>query len=525
MNPRSGLSVALAVVITLTAAACHRKKASPKAVPTPPDGRPKLMPIAVKPAPHGPIAGAPQGELAARIEALTGAHTRLVWSETGPGMEGDPFSYGEEQTLGGIDTRDGRGVRTILPSQGNYSRPLLTLDGESILFSSFTITGKGRDKQTYWTTWRTDWAGSAPVPIADGLVLSVWRDPATGLEWVYCGRKLRGHRTASDVRQLWRFQLNAPDKQEMAYDDTPVSASDNVQLSRDGKRACALLPWPKGGIIKFDDNPPSGMKLTNGCWPSMAPDNSKVSWVFRGDHRSAIFFADDGERSWRVSFDAPCNVQGESYHPRWSNHARFMTLTGPYLAKKGEMPIHGSENRPEVYLGRFNDQATEMEGWVQVTATGTAKAYPDAWIAGGENSNLAISASASPSPTLAAPSWPQRREGLVYLWNDRSAANTWKGPDGRTRSADLEGNGPARHGRQGEMIFDGGFFKPEEEEDQELMARIKESTDLSFETLLCFDGSVSPHGWLFRLPALSARLQDGVISAIAGADVQQAKLP
>lgn len=42
------------------------------------------------------------------------------------------------------------------------------------------------------------------------------------------------------------------------------------------------------------------------------------------------------------------------YHPRWNNHVRFMTMTGPYINGEGGNKIGGGGKKVEIYLGRFS---------------------------------------------------------------------------------------------------------------------------------------------------------------------------
>lgn len=473
--------------------------------------------------------GAAVGEKGTQIESLTGAHTKIVWNECQTAGESDPFSEGMHQVLRGVDTRDGRGERTIVDKPGNYSRPILAADGNAILYSRREIVRKKGKKDLALTIFRTDWRGSSPQQIANGFLACAWRDPSTDVEWIYCTRKFKGHGANFVARQLWRFRSDDPKTEEMVYDDTPLSPTDNIQLSRDGRRACALIPWPKGGILELKTQPPSGRKLANGCWPSMAPDASGVMWVFHGDHRSATFFDGDGSRSWNVRFDAPCVANGEAYHPRWTNHPRFMVLTGPYTAKKaGDMALHSRGNQPDVYLGRFNERADKMEAWVQVSSPGASKGYPDAWIAGADTVNLRI-ASPSPQPAVAGAEidkWTRNTEGLLFLWQNRKAPNQWKDREGKTHSADLNGSGAARVGRFGELVFDGGAFQIDEEEAEGVAQRLQKGTDATFEALISADGGDWRNGWILQAPGFNVRFENNFLRVGNGdGQSRQAAMP
>jgi hypothetical protein len=460
----------------------------------------------------------PADEKSREIEALTGgAHTRVVWNECQTRDESDSFSHEADQTLNGIDTRDGLGERTILGVRGNYSRPVLTSDGEAILYTTRAMVRKKGGKDFVATIYRTDWNGSPPVELTQGYVVDTWRDPATGAEWVYCVRKfLSVHGPSLVARQLWRFRLDKPKAAEVVYDDSRITP-DNIQLSRDGKMACGQFPWPQGGVLHLDGRSPVLQKLLNGCWTSCAPDLSGVSWVFDGSHRAATFFAADAVRSWHVKFDPPFAVEGEAFHPRWTNHPRFMVLTGPYFAQSAADPaVHSDNNRPDVYLGRFNEQADKVEGWVKVSKAGLGKAYPDAWIAGGEKEDLRIArdkgkAQAASSESLR---WPARTDGLLFLWEDRKALNSWKDKSGHSHTADLVAAGAARFGRHGELVFSGGTFTLEGEDVDDAVKHLMATSDAAFEASL-LSAAADSEGWLLRAPDFAVYWEKGTLIATA----------
>jgi hypothetical protein len=89
----------------------------------------------------------------------------------------------------------------------------------------------------------------------------------------------------------------------------------------------------------------------------------------------------DRDERWKVSINNAPGIDGyEIYHPRWANHPRFLTLTGPYTVGSGANKIRGGGPQVEIYLGRFAEDFTSVESWVQVTNNQRADFYPDAWI-------------------------------------------------------------------------------------------------------------------------------------------------
>ncbi|MEY4483985.1 MAG: hypothetical protein RL693_1437, partial [Verrucomicrobiota bacterium] len=221
------------ILFSLCLASCRDKEEKTK----PSVKKPKLA--VVDEHPHNP---------SAEVEAFTGARTRMVWCEANKEGVSDTFALGERLALKGIDTGDGKGERLVLDALGNYSRPIMTTDGGSILYTDKNTVYKNKNKYFKPVIYRTDWKGSSPVKLAEGYATTCWRDPATGTEWVYAVTRLKPTRALQiEGKNLVRFPLNDPGKVELIYDETPVTP-DNIQLSRDGTRASGLFPWPNGGL-------------------------------------------------------------------------------------------------------------------------------------------------------------------------------------------------------------------------------------------------------------------------------------
>lgn len=404
------------------------------------------------------------------VEAYTGAHTRIVWSEVNKKDDSDSFALSDRLVLKGIDTRDGRGERPVLDVLGNYSRPILSSDGEVILYTDKNTKLKNNKKYYKPVIYRTDWKGSKPVKLAEGYAATCWRDPVTKTEWVYAVTHLKSTRALSlEGTALVRFPLNDPGKVEVLYDDTPVTP-DNIQLSRDGTRASGLFPWPNGGMFRIQDGKWTAQKLLNGCWTSHSPDNSGLFWIFDGEHHGVAMFANDGARSWQVSFNSKEGLIGkELYHPRWTNHPRFITFSGPYIKQsntKGSIINNGGVTS-QIYLAKFNETADKIESWLQVTNDKVAESYPDVWIAGADKVSLAGFSIPKLDPAAAAHEWPGKRDGLLLVWHDRQALNSFHTRDGKKMETILKSEGAGRFGRHQEMRLDGGSFLLEAEDESE----------------------------------------------------------
>lgn len=401
---------------------------------------------------------APKDEVSQNVEALTGARTRVVWSQHQKTKAADPYSHSESALLFALDTGDGRGARPLFSKQGNYYRPLISPDGATIVYTVKDVIKDAQGRKTYKTDIvRTDFEGTPPAPLAEGCAVDVWSDPRDGAAWVYAVRDYVPSEFISiQARQLVRFPLADPAKVEIVWDKTPISP-DNIQLSRDGTRASGQFPWPHSGrlLMKPDAKESAFVKLLTGCWPSMAPDDSGVSWVLDGAHKHATVFDADGSRSWTLDLSRAPGIDGsEIYHPRWTNHPRFITLTGPYRGEKdGTSTIGKGGLTSEVYIGKLNEKLDGFEGWASLTSNALGDNYPDVWIAGGEKQSLAGFGGGA-SPGGAKNAWPASKQGVVFLWENRNSSNTVTLADGKLVECNLSAQGAARFGRHLDMRLD-----------------------------------------------------------------------
>ncbi len=455
-------TLATAACLLLWLPACRKAPSEPTTPATVP------APTAPTPAAPAPIkTAAPTEAVSRQVETLTGAHTRAVWSHhLGTGTP-DPFCSGASHQLHGLDTQDGLGVRVLIEKKSNYSRPLITPDGETILFTRKIVTRPKEGDATKifdMTIMRTDWKGSAPTELAPGYALDVWRDPATQQLWVYAAQDVPPtHRTSWAADKMVRFRLDDPSTLETVWQETQISP-DNTQLSADGTRSSGQAPWPHGGQFLFDPAGHHFLPTVTGCWAGMAPDNSYLSWMLDGNHRLVtLFTAAPEKKTWRLKFsDLPGLEKGEIYHPRWTNHARFVTLTGPYLAERGgdEGSIISKGGRTaEVVIAKLNPTVTGFEGSVTLTQNQATDAYPDVWIAGGEDALL----EAFPQGlalTQIKQTWPTQTDQLIFLWEALGRPNQLRLADGKTLECYIEPQGSALFGHRLDMQLLSGAFRP-----------------------------------------------------------------
>ena len=321
----------------------------------------KLLDLRPVTTPGAPLCGAPG------LRVLTGTHARLVWMQALDPTSTDVSGSGDRFRLMGLDTDDGRGVREILPGPLACRKPLLTPDGQRVVC---TDVARGR-------VVVVDWDGTNRRYLANGFATDVRTDPATGRTWVYA---ITGPLTGADFsgKPLSRFDLAHPEVRETVWEQTEVSL-DNFQVSDDGRHAAGLFPWPQAGSADLRQG--TWAQIGDGCWTSLAPDQSGVMWIFDGSHRNLIFADPAAHATWQVPLSLAPGVGGfEVYHPRWGNHRQFFSMSGPYKSGEGDNRIGAAGRAVEIYAGRFSADLRRVERWVKVTTDEQPDFFPDLWI-------------------------------------------------------------------------------------------------------------------------------------------------
>ena len=295
--------------------------------------------------------------------ALTGVHTRLVWVQA----DGtDPNAEGDQLILMGLDTDDGRDERVILGERRSYVKPLFTPDGDRIVFSSRAVPGPPE-------AFIVNWDGSGLRKLADGFALDVWENPADGSAWVYLGTG----NEKWDFATVERFPVDAPASRELVWNNTMVSM-DTFEVSPDGRHAGGLFRWPEAGVATL----PNGevTRFGEGCWTSVTSVRGPLFWYFDGAHRNVTMVDVHTERRWMVNLNGASGFAGaEVNHPRWANHPRFFVISGPYN-QGGPNQARTGGKQAEIYLGRFAEDYTSVEGWARVTNNSGGDSYPDVWM-------------------------------------------------------------------------------------------------------------------------------------------------
>ncbi len=424
----------------------------------------------------GPVAAeSPSAEL----KKLTGARTKVVWVQDQSKRGRDVFAKGKDLLLMGFDTAGDGEPAPLLKKRGNYYKPLITPDGERVIFSD------RRARLVYVV----DFDGGDLRKLCSGAAADVWEDPDTGHTWVYVqGRngKLFTRAGDGDDQPIFRRRLDKPEISELVWKRTRVDI-DNFQLSRDGTRAGGLFPWRHGGVATLPNE--SWKKLGAGCWTSLAPDNSYLFWIFDGPHRTVYVSEADGSSRWKVNINNAPGIDGyEVYHPRWSNHVRFIAMTGPYKAKKGGNKIRGGGPAVEVYVGRFRGDFSGIEAWARVTDNSKGDFYPDAWIAGGPDSTVAATRrrtlkAEQERPLTPQKHWPGDREGLAYVWENVDAQNEVI-RDGKQIPCEAKLRGRAVYGPHFEARLGGGAMTASEADAKRLLTECRASERITVEALI-----------------------------------------
>ena len=416
------------------------------------------------------------------IEELTGVHTRVVWVQD-LGQGGNPGALGENLRLMGFDSRDGSGQRIILDGPANYAKPYITPRGDRVVYSDRT-----RD-----VVMVVNWDGSGLREVASGIGLAVWMDPHSGREWLYVGLGVDENRAPTRQR-MERVLLDDPGIRELVWDRTPVT-EDQVQLSIDGKMAGGTFPWPHAGVARLAEG--AWDRLAQGCWPSISPDDQYLFWVFDGSHRNLTMQRYGTDHRWQVPINTAPGIDGyEVYHPRWSNHPRFLVVTGPYIRGGGGNRIRTGGPEVSLHIGRFSEDFSTVEAWHRLTDDTLTDYYPDVWVASGLELIQAWAAEAEsqvktsphdaePHVGPSAPSTSAAPEdSLIFRWETASRAGVLFDPrNDRYRDAHLEPRGTARLTRHFAMDTSrGGHFVLDQADD--LLSALRETNQLSIEALI-----------------------------------------
>jgi hypothetical protein len=423
--------------------------------------------------PAGGLADAASGErLAAEILEMTGgARAKLVWQRRPSLFPGGGETRESTYSLVVFDT-DERKERELVPGPVSCANPGITPDGSGVVYSDIENR----------TSYLVSWDGKTRRKLLSGdffYAFGVWRDPKTGIDWLYAGDNFQPEKfmrvwgektealgiggkkeqafhewTQMSATAVKRYRLDNPGVGETVWDKSPVRT--RFRLSADGTRAGGAFPWPKQGVANLSEGT---WKLYGmGCMPDLAPDNSYRFYHLVGKHTALTMYDANGERT--DSVDLP--GEGHTWHPRWSNRVRFLTVTAPFLS--WSVPEKNMGNSSWTYFCAFSEDFKSFRKTVQITDPRMKGEVADgnavAWIAGADEGTVAPStpAVAPATPTAkGAPAWPADRDNLVFRWRNgnmvRNPALAFDENGKPIEAYALEGRGHAIVGARYEMIL------------------------------------------------------------------------
>lgn len=412
-----------------------------------------------------------------KAKSLVDAPYRVVWARDFENDGHDPFARKGGYKLMGFDSeRNGGEIFELLGNLSSYRKPMFTADGSQVVFTDYP----NNEMKI------VNWNGSGLTSLGTGMAMELWTDPEDGTEYLYYLDCKPGVGVLDFGRPLVRAALNPPGKKEVIYDETDLTL-DTFQLSADGKRAACLTPWPDASIMNLETRKIN--QVGTGCWVAMAPDNSYNMWVFDGAHKNLILRNPASRFPQKVYLSgAPGVDDAETYHPRWSNHPRIISMTGPYKNKGDAVNAIGGGGKIGVYVGRFNEDFTGIEAWLRLTSEETDQ-FPEVWVKGGEQAGVKepVAVAKSQGDAVSTERWPsaETMDGVQYIWaNSLSPNMNVIDVDGRpyfkcrNRLIDR-----ARYGQFGQGIFLNGGLTGLQMEDR-LADAVKKSGAFSLEMAL-----------------------------------------
>ena len=142
---------------------------------------------------------------------------------------------------------------------------------------------------------------------------------------------------------------------------------EGFNVSPDGRFAGGMWPWPDAGVADLAGK--TWKKFGEGCWTSLTYARGPLFWYFDGAHRNVTMVDVDAGAQWMVNINSAPGFDGaEVSHPRWTNHPRFLTMSGPYN-QGGANQVRSGGKQVEIHLGRFSADFSTVEAWAPRHAT------------------------------------------------------------------------------------------------------------------------------------------------------------
>ncbi len=402
------------------------------------------------------------GDIMVDLEPVTsGKRMKVTWVQSAKASTADTTAAGNELRLMGLDSASGKGIVALLPVVGSYFRPLILPNGNQVIY-----TDRSGEPKIY----AVPWDGGSPQELGPGVAVATWKEPVLNHEWIYAIEEIdHGARGGLFGKRLVRFKSDRSADREIVWAQTPIDA-DGFQLSRDGKRASALLPAPEVCRINFPDS--TWKKLASGAWPSLAPDDSYLAWSLEADSATLNFFQPNQPEAWALNLQnvAEIGAGNTLWHPRWSNDPTLITFTGPYPLAPSQPKFEAAKDgvNAEIFVARIGPTATELLNVVQITHNDRGDAYPDVWLENAQAESLANFPQAPEEIVVTSKlPWPANPAGLQFILThagkDTPLPASGNLSSGETRLARVIGHQSARFGKDWELDVSRGYFTADAE--------------------------------------------------------------
>lgn len=426
--------------------------------------------------------------LVAVRELTEGRAVKAVWLEE-TAAEGAPMA---RQIFAFDAAGKGSGMARLGGESGDLARPLVSADGEGVVVTrlgiSKTESGFSYSPQVLWQPWD----GGPAKPLGAGMAVDVWNNPADGAAYIYAVESLlpstQGSRLTGET--LVRFRVDKPEDREIVWTESALGAEE-FQLSRDGRRAAGVFPFPKAAMANLDDR--TLTPLASGAWTAMAADDSYAVAVLDGTRKRLKILAPNLNPGWELTFagaDGWPETGGAIHHPQWTNDARILVFTGPF-----ENDTAGADVR----LMRLRPDLRKVEKIARLTESRRALS-PSVWVESGGAQPAELPQEPVIIPKKELKPWPSTEDGLVFAWE--SARREKPLP---MAPASLKPHGFATVGRFFGMNLSGGWYQADAAAAEKIGQSCAASNAWSMELILTERTTLTPVS--VRLAALI--LNDG----------------
>ncbi len=329
------------------------------------------------------------GSVASDILSLTGdRRVKIVWSRDTVSPYNHPFGDANVYKLMGFDTNTGSEVE-ILSQVSDYTVPQITHDGARVVYCSRKTA----------EVYVVDWSGANKrLILTNASAGCLWYEAPSGKEYVFASMGSGAVGYPNTSAPLYMVNIDNPSEQTMIYDNSQHAIM-WASVSDDGTRVGGSFPWSDCGIVLASDE--TFTRFDGGCWSSVTPDNTYRFATFDGAHRNWKVRNADKSNYRVVDLNEAPGINGwEIYHPRFSNHPEFFTITAPYnggSSTLGSCPGEDGGNRigsggplVEIYFGKLNTGITSVTGWARVTYDTQGDFFGDAWVDTTPSNNVRI---------------------------------------------------------------------------------------------------------------------------------------